>query len=174
MALGYPEVGFSLTSGQAGQRAEAVQCPPANGLGERFFQLFGERLDLIELRKEAAGLQIHGYIAALGDQGPVRGSAERLRQPAHRQGPDDRARDYPRPTASRRSRNAARRCTCSSESRRIVWTSTCIRRKRRCGFSSSRWCTKCCAAHLATHLVRDARPSCNSRRSRRVLPSRSR
>ena len=78
MALGYPEVGFSLTSGpstgsgQAGRKL--VECPPANGLGERFFQLFGERFDLIELRKEAAGLQIHGYIAALGDQGPVRGS----------------------------------------------------------------------------------------------------
>jgi DNA mismatch repair protein MutL len=78
MALGYPEVGFSLTSaastgsGQAGRKL--VECPPANGAGERFFQLFGERLDLIEVRKEAAGLQIHGYIAALGDQGPVRGA----------------------------------------------------------------------------------------------------
>lgn len=70
MALGYPEVGFSLTS--AGRKL--VECPPANGAGERFFQLFGERLDLIEVRKEAAGLQIHGYIAALGDQGPVRGA----------------------------------------------------------------------------------------------------
>jgi DNA mismatch repair protein MutL len=78
MALGYPEVGFSLTSGPSAGSGQAgrklVECPPANGLGERFFQLFGERLDLIELRKEAAGLQIHGYIAALGDQGPVRGS----------------------------------------------------------------------------------------------------
>jgi len=78
MALGYPEVGFSLTSGpstgsgQAGRKL--VECPPASGAGERFFQLFGERLDLIELRKDAAGLQIHGYIAALGDQGPVRGA----------------------------------------------------------------------------------------------------
>ena len=70
MALGYDEVGFSLTSGGR----KLVECPPANGPGERFFQLFGERLDLIELRKEAAGLQIHGYIAALGDQGPVRGA----------------------------------------------------------------------------------------------------
>src|SRR5262245_39854035 len=70
MALGYPEVGFSLTS--VGRKA--LECPPANGLGERFFQLFGERLDLIEVRKEAAGLQIHGYVAALGDQGPVRGA----------------------------------------------------------------------------------------------------
>ena len=70
MALGYPEVGFSLTS--AGRKV--LECPPANGLGDRFFQLFGERLDLIEVRKEAAGLQIHGYVAALGDQGPVRGA----------------------------------------------------------------------------------------------------
>ncbi len=75
MALGYPEVGFTLTSaGGAGQVRRLMQCPPAKGLGERFFQLFGERLDLIELRKEAGGLQIHGYIAALGDQGPVRGA----------------------------------------------------------------------------------------------------
>ena len=70
MALGYPEVGFSLTSGGR----KLLECPPANGLGERFYQLFGERLDLIEVRKEAAGLQIHGYVAALGDQGPVRGA----------------------------------------------------------------------------------------------------
>jgi DNA mismatch repair protein MutL len=79
MALGYPEVGFTLISGSApGSGASSgrklLQCPPANGPAERFFQLFGERLDLIEVRKEAAGLQIHGYIAALGDQGPVRGA----------------------------------------------------------------------------------------------------
>ncbi len=35
--------------------------------------MFGERADLIEVRKEAGGLTIHGYVAALGDQGPVRG-----------------------------------------------------------------------------------------------------
>ena len=78
MALGYPEVGFSLTSsssagsGQAGRKL--LECPPAKGLGERFYHLFGERLDLIEVRKEAAGHAIHGYVAALGDQGPVRGA----------------------------------------------------------------------------------------------------
>ena len=42
MALGYPEIGFTLTSGP---RA-LLECPPAEGLGERFFQLFGERPDL--------------------------------------------------------------------------------------------------------------------------------
>ncbi|MGH9412015.1 MAG: DNA mismatch repair endonuclease MutL [Vicinamibacterales bacterium] len=70
LALGYPEVGFTLTSGSR----TLVQCPPAAGLKERFFQLFGERPDLVEVRKEAAGLQIEGYVAALGDQGPVRGA----------------------------------------------------------------------------------------------------
>jgi DNA mismatch repair protein MutL len=70
MALGYPQVGFSLYSG--GRRL--LECPPTAGLGERFFQLFGERPELIEVRKEAGGLKIHGYIAALGDQGPVRGA----------------------------------------------------------------------------------------------------
>jgi len=78
MALGYPEVGFTLTSGASsagsGSGRKLLECPPANGLGERFFQLFGERLDLIEVRKEAGGIQIHGYIAALGDQGPARGA----------------------------------------------------------------------------------------------------
>jgi DNA mismatch repair protein MutL len=70
MALGYPEIGFTLASGSR----RLLECPPAPGLRERFFQLFGERPDLIELRKEAAGLRIHGYVAALGDEGPVRGS----------------------------------------------------------------------------------------------------
>ena len=36
--------------------------------------MFGERADLIDVRKEAAGRVIHGYVAALGDEGPVRGS----------------------------------------------------------------------------------------------------
>jgi DNA mismatch repair protein MutL len=69
MALGYPEVGFTLTSGGR----QLLECPPAAGLRERFFQLFGDRPDLIDVRKEAGGLTIQGYVAALGDQGPVRG-----------------------------------------------------------------------------------------------------
>jgi DNA mismatch repair protein MutL len=69
MALGYPEIGFTLTTSSR----RVLECPPAPGLRERFFQLFGERPDLIDLRKQAAGLTVHGYVAALGDQGPVRG-----------------------------------------------------------------------------------------------------
>ncbi|HXW05930.1 MAG TPA: DNA mismatch repair endonuclease MutL [Vicinamibacterales bacterium] len=70
LALGYPEIGFTLTSGSR----RLLECPPARGLAERFFQLFGERPDLIEVRKEAGGIRLHGYIAALGDEGPVRGA----------------------------------------------------------------------------------------------------
>ena len=69
LALGYPEVGFVLTS--AGRRV--LQCPPVQTLAERFFQIYGERLDLIEVRKEAAGLRLSGYIAVLAEHGPVRG-----------------------------------------------------------------------------------------------------
>jgi DNA mismatch repair protein MutL len=78
MALGYPEVGFTVTSGGAstgsGQGRTLLQCPPVNSLRERFFQLYGERADLVEIRKDAGGLHIEGYVAALGDQGPTRGS----------------------------------------------------------------------------------------------------
>src|SRR5690242_18266383 len=70
LALGYPEVGFSLTS----NGRTLLRCPPAASTADRFFQLFGDRPDLVEVRKDAAGLRIDGYIAALGDEGPTRGA----------------------------------------------------------------------------------------------------
>ena len=70
MALGYPEVGFTLVSASR----TLLQCPPAAGLHERFFQLYGDRPDLVEVRKDAAGLRIDGFAAALGDHGPTRGA----------------------------------------------------------------------------------------------------
>ncbi len=70
LALGYPEVGFTVTSGGR----TLLQCPPAATLRDRFFQLFGDRPDLVDVRKEAGGLAIEGFVAALGDQGPVRGA----------------------------------------------------------------------------------------------------
>ena len=70
LALGYPEVGFTLTS----SGRQLLQAPPAGSLRDRFFHLYGERPDLVEVKKDAAGLHIEGFIAALGDQGPVRGS----------------------------------------------------------------------------------------------------
>src|SRR5262245_13698259 len=70
LALGYPEIGWALSS--SGRRV--LECPPAAGLAARFFQLFGDRPDLLEIQKNAAGISIHGYVAALGEHGPVRGS----------------------------------------------------------------------------------------------------
>ena len=69
LALCYPEVGFSLTS--AGRKA--IEWPPAASLADRFFQIHGDRADLVPIAKEAGGIRIEGFIAALGDQGPLRG-----------------------------------------------------------------------------------------------------
>jgi len=69
LALCYPEVGFSLTS--AGRKV--AEWPPAASLADRFFQVHGERADLVPIAKEAGGIRIEGFIAALGDQGPLRG-----------------------------------------------------------------------------------------------------
>ena len=73
LALAYPEVGFTLTS--AGRTV--IQCPPAASLHDRLYQLYGERDDLIEVSKEAGGLRVYGYVAALAEtsaQGPTRGA----------------------------------------------------------------------------------------------------
>ena len=69
LALAYPEVGFTLTSGGR----TLVECPPALALRDRLYQLYGERGDLIEVRKDAGGLRLTGYVAALAEQGPTRG-----------------------------------------------------------------------------------------------------
>jgi len=69
LALASPQIGFTLTS--AGRTV--IQCPPAVSLRDRLYQLYGERADLLEVRKEAGGLRLSGYIAALAEQGPTRG-----------------------------------------------------------------------------------------------------
>jgi DNA mismatch repair protein MutL len=69
LALAYPEVGFTLTSGGR----TVLQCPPAVSQRDRLYQVYGERADLLELRKEAGGLRLSGFIAALAEQGPTRG-----------------------------------------------------------------------------------------------------
>jgi DNA mismatch repair protein MutL len=69
LALCYPEVGFTLTS--AGRRA--LQCPPVSSLRDRLYQIYGDRPDLLDVRREGGGLTVHGYVAALADTGPTRG-----------------------------------------------------------------------------------------------------
>ncbi|MCU1382001.1 MAG: mutL [Acidobacteria bacterium] len=69
LALAYPEVGFTLTS--AGR--QVLQCPPALSHRDRLYQVYGERSDLMEVHKEAGGITLTGFIAALAEQGPTRG-----------------------------------------------------------------------------------------------------
>ena len=69
LALCYPEIGFRLTS--AGRTV--LECPPVSALRDRLFQLYGERTDLIEVRRETGDVRIVGYVAALAEQGPTRG-----------------------------------------------------------------------------------------------------
>ena len=70
LALAHPEVGFTLTS--AGRTV--LQCPPAGSLRDRLYQVHGDRADLVEIRKEAGGLRLVGFVAALAEQGPTRGA----------------------------------------------------------------------------------------------------
>lgn len=69
LALCYPEVGFTLTS--AGRKV--LQTPPVAGLHERLYQLYGDRQDLVEVDREAGGVSLVGFVAALAEQGPTRG-----------------------------------------------------------------------------------------------------
>jgi DNA mismatch repair protein MutL len=69
LALCYPEIGFSLLS--SGRKV--LQCPPVATLRDRLYQLYGERNDLIEVRRESGDVSVLGYVAALAEQGPTRG-----------------------------------------------------------------------------------------------------
>jgi len=69
LALAYHEVGFTLISGGR----TVLQLPPAAALRDRLFQIYGDRSDLTEVRKEAGGLKLTGFVAALAEQGPTRG-----------------------------------------------------------------------------------------------------
>jgi DNA mismatch repair protein MutL len=69
LALGAWSVGFSLIAG--GRRV--FECPPASTRLERLFQIYGDVSDLIEVRKEAGGLVVSGYLAPLAEAGPRRG-----------------------------------------------------------------------------------------------------
>ncbi len=69
LALCYPEVGFTLIS--SGRKV--LQCPPVATLRDRLYQIYGERNDLIEVRRDRGDVKVTGYVAALAEQGPTRG-----------------------------------------------------------------------------------------------------
>jgi DNA mismatch repair protein MutL len=69
LALCYPEVGFTLVS--AGRKT--LQCPPVPRLQDRLYQVYGDRPDLIELRRDGGGIVVYGMVAVLAETGPTRG-----------------------------------------------------------------------------------------------------
>jgi DNA mismatch repair protein MutL len=68
-ALGYPEIGFSLVSGNR----TLFSWPRVTSLEERIYQICGDRPDLVPVGKALSGFTIKGYVAALAEQGPTRG-----------------------------------------------------------------------------------------------------
>jgi DNA mismatch repair protein MutL len=75
LALAYHEVGFTLTSGGR----TVLQWPPAQSPRDRLFQIYGDRGDLMEVRKAAGGITLSGFVAALaeGAVGAVQGGPTR-------------------------------------------------------------------------------------------------
>ena len=69
LALGYPDAGIVLRNGTR----VLIEAPPAGSLSERFYQIYGDRPDLVPVSKQAAGVTVTGFVAALGEQGPARG-----------------------------------------------------------------------------------------------------
>ena len=69
-ALGYPEVGFSLTSGPR----TVFNWPAVAKFEDRLYQVFGDRPDLVPVGKALTGFSIKGFVAALAESGPTRGA----------------------------------------------------------------------------------------------------
>ncbi len=71
LALGRHGVGFTLTSGTR----RLAQWPPVESLADRLFQVYKDRGDLVEVRKQAAGVTVTGFVAGLtgGAGGRARG-----------------------------------------------------------------------------------------------------
>src|SRR5687767_1556555 len=66
MALCYVDVGFALAA--PGRRR--LEYPPAATLGDRLFQVYGHRTDLVPVERRTAGLSIYGMAAALASSLP--------------------------------------------------------------------------------------------------------
>ena len=69
-ALGYPELGFALTSGPR----TMFSWPAVGKFDDRLYQIFGDRPDLVPVGKALTGFRIKGVVAALAEQGPTRGA----------------------------------------------------------------------------------------------------
>ena len=80
LALGYPGVGFTLrSSGRV-----LLEAPPAGSLEERFFQVYGDRPDLVAVEKRAAGMEVIGIgVAAVVEAAQLITDAVAARRVGH-------------------------------------------------------------------------------------------
>jgi DNA mismatch repair protein MutL len=69
LALCYATVGFTLT----GAGRKPIDYPPVASLRDRIFQVYGDRADLVTVDRSYGEVRIHGFVAALASEGPVRG-----------------------------------------------------------------------------------------------------
>ena len=69
LALCYANVGVTLAN--AGRKT--VEYPPVASLRDRLFQIYGDRPDLVPVERSYGDVRVHGFVAALAAEGPVRG-----------------------------------------------------------------------------------------------------
>jgi DNA mismatch repair protein MutL len=69
LALCYAHVGVTLAN--AGRKT--VDYPPVASLRDRIFQIYGDRPDLVPVERNYGEVRVHGFVAALAAEGPVRG-----------------------------------------------------------------------------------------------------
>ena len=69
LALCYANVGVTLAN--AGRKT--VEYPPVGSLRDRLFQIYGDRPDLVPMERRYGDVRVHGFVAALASEGPVRG-----------------------------------------------------------------------------------------------------
>jgi DNA mismatch repair protein MutL len=69
LALCYANVGFTLAN--AGRKT--IEYPPVAALRDRLFQIYGDRPDLVPVERRYGDVRVHGFVAALAAEGPVRG-----------------------------------------------------------------------------------------------------
>ena len=69
LALCYAGVGVTLVN--AGRKT--IEYPPVASLRDRLFQIYGDRPDLVPVERSYGDVRVHGFVAALASEGPVRG-----------------------------------------------------------------------------------------------------
>jgi DNA mismatch repair protein MutL len=69
LALCYASVGITLAN--AGRKT--IEYPPVASLRDRIFQIYGDRPDLVAVERSYGEVRVHGFVAALAAEGPVRG-----------------------------------------------------------------------------------------------------